>query len=78
MGVPLAQPRFDIPAFIAWEAEQPQKHECIAGEVFAMMGARQAHVVVSLALAARFREHLRGARCRAYTSDFEARSATAR
>ena len=71
MGLPLAQPRFDIPAFIAWEAEQPNKHEFIAGEVFAMVGARQAHVLVSLALAARFREHLRGTRCRAYTSDMK-------
>ena len=61
-------PRFDRPAFLAWEAKQPTKHEFLAGEVFAMVGARQDHVVVALALAARLPEHLRGTRCRAYSS----------
>jgi len=77
MGLPLVQPKFDVQAFLAWEAEQPVKHEFIAGEVFAMVGARQAHVLVALALAARFREHLRGTRCRAYTSDMKLEVAAA-
>ncbi len=71
MGLPMLQPRFDRPAFLAWEAEQPTKHEYLAGEVFAMVGARQDHVVVAGAVFARLREHLRGARCRAYTSDMK-------
>jgi Uma2 family endonuclease len=68
MGLPLPADRFDRDAYFAWEAEQPIKHEFVQGEVFAMVGARQSHVLVSLALAARSREHLRGSRCRAYTS----------
>jgi Uma2 family endonuclease len=71
MGLPLPQPRFDRPAFLDWEAEQPTKHEFLAGEVFAMVGARQDHVLVAGALFARLREHLRGTRCRAYTSDMK-------
>jgi Uma2 family endonuclease len=69
MGLP--QPRFDRDAYLHWEAQQADKNEYLAGEVFAMVGARQDHVVVALALAARFREHLRGTRCRAYTSDMK-------
>lgn len=71
MGLPLAQTRFDRADYLTWEAQQAGKNEYLAGEVFAMVGARQDHVVVALALAARFREHLRGTRCRAYTSDMK-------
>jgi Uma2 family endonuclease len=71
MGLPLAQPSLQRADFLAWEADQSVKHEFLSGEVFAMVGARQEHVVVSLALAARLREHLRGTRCRAYTSNMK-------
>ncbi len=71
MGLPLLKSNFDRSAFMAWEAEQPTKHEFLAGEMFAMVGARQDHVVVAGAVFARLREHLRGTRCRAYTSDMK-------
>ena len=71
MGLPQHQPGFSRDAFFVWEAAQPTKHEYMAGEVFAMLGARQDHVVVSGALFACFRQHLRGTRCRAYTSDMK-------
>jgi Uma2 family endonuclease len=71
MGLPLPEARFDRADFLAWEAGQSTKHEFLAGEVFAMVGARQEHVVVAGALFARLREHLRGTRCRAYTSDMK-------
>jgi len=71
MGLPLLNPELSRADFLAWEADQAVKHEFLAGEVFAMVGARQDHVVVSLAIAARLREHLRGSRCRAYTSDMK-------
>lgn len=71
MGLPLLKPRLDRADFLAWEAEQASKHEYLDGEVFAMVGARQEHVVVAGAVFARLREHLRGTRCRAYTSDMK-------
>jgi Uma2 family endonuclease len=71
MSVPLPAARFSRADYFEWEARQVGKNEYVAGEVFAMVGARQAHVVVSLALAARFREHLRGTRCRAYGADMK-------
>lgn len=71
MGMPLAVTPFDRAAYFDWEAQQVGKHEFFAGEAFAMVGARQDHVVVSLALASRLRDHLRGSRCRTYTSDMK-------
>jgi len=71
MGLPLLQHRLERSDFLAWEADQPTKHEFVAGEVFAMVGARQDHVLVAGALFSRLREHLRGTRCRAYTSDMK-------
>ncbi len=71
MGLPQPKVRFDRSDYLVWEAEQPTKNEYVAGEVFAMVGARQEHVLVAGALFARLREHLRGTRCRAYTSDMK-------
>jgi Uma2 family endonuclease len=71
MGLPQPTPRFDRADYFGWEEQQADKHEFVAGEVFAMVGARQEHVLVAGALFARFREHLRGTRCRAYTSDMK-------
>ncbi|HLF98450.1 MAG TPA: hypothetical protein VI457_15020 [Methylococcaceae bacterium] len=51
---------FDAQACLAWEARQSEKHEFIAGEVFAMVGAKGEHAVVSLNLAAAFKQSLRG------------------
>ena len=71
MGLPLPKPAMDRADFLAWEGSPRVKHEFVAGEVFAMVGARQDHVVVAGALFARLRERLRGTRCRAYTADMQ-------
>src|SRR5574337_928334 len=42
MGQALAKPDFDRAAYFEWEAGRDDKHEYLAGEVFAMVGARQA------------------------------------
>jgi Uma2 family endonuclease len=64
---------FDAKAYLVWEAEQPEKHEYLRGEVFAMVGARREHVVVTLNLAAAFKQRLRGGPCQAYVSDLKLR-----
>lgn len=73
MGVPQTGLKFSFEDYLAWEAENIEKHEFIQGETFAMAGARQAHVTVSLNLASAFKAHLRGTPCRAYIADMKLR-----
>ena len=66
MGLPQTQTRLDLEGYLAWEAEQPERHEFHLGEVFAMVGARLPHNTVALNLAAALKQRLRGGPCRAY------------
>lgn len=77
MTDPAAESRFDADAFLTWEAQQPEKHEYVGGDVFAMVGARREHVVVSGNVFAAFKERLRGGPCQAYVSDLKLRVAAA-
>ena len=74
MSVPAAKLIMPPEEYLAWEAEQPEKHEYLAGEVYsvyAMTGARNAHVTVALNIATLLKTHLRGTPCRAYISDMK-------
>ncbi|HNC67679.1 MAG TPA: Uma2 family endonuclease [Thauera aminoaromatica] len=71
MALPQPAARFERADFFAWEAEQPMKHDYVAGEVFAQAGARQDHVVVALNIATSLRQKLRGTPCRTYISDMQ-------
>ena len=68
---------FTAAEFLAWEENQPEKHEFVAGEVFAMTGARREHVAVSLNIAAALKQRLRGTPCKAYMADLKLRIETA-
>lgn len=57
--------------FLIWEEAQAEKHEFVAGEVFAMTGARQDHVLVSGNIYAALKQRLRGTPCRAYIADMK-------
>ena len=48
MTNPATQTAFDPETYLVWEERQSEKHEYINGEVFAMVGARRDHVVVSV------------------------------
>ncbi|KAB2928084.1 MAG: Uma2 family endonuclease [Candidatus Contendobacter sp.] len=67
------QPAFDAKSYLVWEERQAEKHEFIAGEVFARAEARREHVVVSGNLAAAFKQRLRGGPCQAYVADLKVR-----
>lgn len=69
------QVTFDADTYLAWEREQTDKHEYLNGEVFAMVGARQEHVLVTLNLASALKQRLRGKPCRTYASDMKLRVA---
>ncbi len=62
---------FSAEDYLACEETQAEKHEFVAGEVFAMVGARQDHVVVSLNIASALKQRLRGTPCRAYMADLK-------
>ncbi|MFM9884810.1 MAG: Uma2 family endonuclease [Burkholderiales bacterium] len=74
-----AQPiaRLDFGAYLDWERDQADKHEFVEGEVFAMGGARRAHVTVAGNLFSALKSHLRGGPYRAYVSDMKLRIAEA-
>jgi Uma2 family endonuclease len=49
------------------------KHEYIAGFVYAMAGASDSHVAITLNISSAFKIHFRGKGCRVYASDMKAR-----
>jgi Uma2 family endonuclease len=71
MGHPLPSPEFRIDDFIAWEAEQSERHEYLDGEVFAMTGARDGHNTIAGNFFAHLRSALRGSPCRAFIADMK-------
>lgn len=73
MSMPAEKLRFDAEAYLAWEAEQPYKNEYLAGEVFAMSGASDAHVTITGNLFAALRTHLRHTPCRVFMLDMKLR-----
>ena len=68
---------FSAAAYLAWEAAQPDRHEYIDGEVFAMAGAEDRHVTVTMNLAFALRQHLAGSPCRTFMSDMRLQVAAA-
>lgn len=67
---------FSAEEYLAWEEQQPTKHEYFDGlvyEVYAMTGARDAHVTVAGNVFALCKSHLRGTPCRTYISDMKLR-----
>ncbi len=74
MGQP--QSKFSLDEFIAWEETQPERHEFVRGEVFAMTGARRVHGLVSGNVFATLRQLLRGSPCRAFTESMKLKVAS--
>ncbi len=69
MGRAAQTPIFSAADYLAWEAAQPERHEFVDGEVFAMAGAEDRHVTVAGNLYITLRQHLSGSACRTYMSD---------
>ena len=70
-----AQPIFSLDDFLAWEQTQTERHEYVCGEVFAMVGARRVHGLVSGNIFATLRQQLRGSPCRAFTESMKLKAA---
>jgi Uma2 family endonuclease len=71
MGQAAEKLMFTEEDFLAWDAGQTLKHEFIEGEVFAMAGAEDRHVTVSLNVAMALRQHLAGTPCRVFMADMK-------
>lgn len=71
MGLPAEKTRFTAEDYLQWEAGQTLRHEYVDGEVFAMAGADDRHVTVSLNAAMALRQHLSGTPCRTYMADMK-------
>ena len=65
------QPKLTLEAYLAWENEQPEKHEFHRGEVFAMVGGRRAHGRVVSNLNRRLSEALDGSPCQVFTESMK-------
>jgi Uma2 family endonuclease len=61
-----ALPKLSLDEFIAWENAQPEKHEFVRGEIFAMVGARRVHNTVVGNVFAALKQQLKGSPCRTY------------
>lgn len=66
-----------VEGYLAGEAQAGIKHEYLAGEVFAIAGASDAHVTIAGNLFALLRSHVRGSPCRTYMADMKVRIETA-
>jgi Uma2 family endonuclease len=64
-----AEMAMSLEEFLAWEREQPERHEFDGFTVTAMTGASMAHVKITMNLAFALRQGLRGTGCRPFSSD---------
>ncbi len=53
-----AEKPFDLDAYLSWEDSQNDRHEYLAGKVFAMSGGSDAHYTITLNAAAALKKHL--------------------
>ena len=60
--------------YLAGEKVSPIKHEYKQGEIYAMAGAKQPHVIISVNAATLLRNHVRGSGCITYMADIKVRN----
>ena len=73
--MPSLAPRlgFTYDDYLEWEQRQPERHEYVRGEVFAMAGTTDRHNEISLNFTTLLRQHLRGTPCRVYMAEVKVR-----
>ena len=65
--------KLSLQAFLDWENQQVERHEFHRGEVFAKVGARRVHGLISLNIAASLKIQLKGSACRAFADSMKIR-----
>lgn len=72
----VAEFRYMTPhAYLEWEARQDNRHEYVAGDVYAMVGVSLRHNVIALNLAVALRQHLAGQPCQVFFGEVKLRVA---
>ena len=72
MSAVLNAPRFaDAQAYLAWEELQPERHEYVDGEVYAMTGVRVAHNDINFNAVGFLRQALKGKPCKVFGIDLK-------
>ncbi len=61
--------------YLAFEENSPERHEYVAGQVFAMTGSTLRHAALALNLGTLLKAHLKGSPCRVFTTDIKVRVA---
>lgn len=77
MAIAQGKEIFDYLAYMHWEETQPERHEYLAGEVFAMTGGTDAHYSILLNVASQLRSALHGSPCKVFVAGMKLRVATA-
>ena len=74
MRAVMSSPRFaDAQAYLAWEELQPERHEYVDGEVYAMTGALAPHNFISGNAYVWLRQALRGSPCSVFIDSHKLR-----
>jgi Uma2 family endonuclease len=73
MGNAAANLPMSAEQFLAWDAQQRERWEFVAGEVFAMTGGSVKHATVALNVGMALRRHLKGTPCRTFLNDVKLR-----
>jgi Uma2 family endonuclease len=66
---PVEKKAWTAQEYLAWERQQPTRHELFQGEVFAMGGATREHNLLVVNITAELRNALRKRPCETYPSD---------
>jgi len=65
----VAEQPMSLDEFLAWERDQPEKHEYAGGVITMMTGASLAHATITMNVAFALRQALRGTGCRPFAND---------
>ncbi len=65
----VAEQLMSLDEFLAWERDQPEKHEYAGGVITMMTGASLAHATITMNVAFALRQGLRGTGCRPFAND---------
>jgi Uma2 family endonuclease len=60
--------------YLAWEEQQPFRHEYLNSEVYAMTGGTLIHNAVAVNLVSLLRAHVRGTSCRVFINDVKVKA----